>query len=377
MSAIAINRIAKEDTFLVFFYWLCLYFFERAKRFGASTAVAKTRLYGIAGACLGMMLASKYFPHYWGLIFLFYHFLGQNETNQPLTRRDFIWFYGGFAMFFVAFNPTVLLPSTLKYFMAYTEEETVTHHGYVLMGRIYANNFSASPGGLPMYFYPLLLAIKTPLTVLGAFVGGLIVAVRRRRHVGYLFLVFMLVLWIVPYSLFAAKWLRYILSLLPVVYICAAIGVVELYRYVVRWVNGAAVASVRAAVMTLLAIAFIGLPLVSSAKSAPAYSMYLNPLGMGREGYFFPHDEFYDAGLREAIEYVCQHAPPNAVIAGEAPPVFRYYQHRFGRDDLQFVATSTPPTGRVAAPSSRSCNPGASISRTRVSSRGSKPRRVP
>src|SRR6185369_7222551 len=115
---------------------------------------------------------------------------------------------GAFAACFLVFNPTVLLPSTLSYFAAYTNEETVTHHGYVLMGRIYANNFSASPGGLPMYFYPLLVGIKTPLLVLGAFLGGLVLAVRRRSERGSLFLVYMLVLWIVPYSLFAAKWLR-------------------------------------------------------------------------------------------------------------------------------------------------------------------------
>lgn len=336
--AITINRIAKEDTLLVFFYWSALYAYERAKRFGAALVPVRSKYYAIAGACLGLMLASKYFPHYWGLLFLFYHFAGRAETNQPLSRRDYAWLYGSFAVCFLLFNSTVLLPSTMQYFLAYTDEQTLTHHGYVLMGKIYPNNFSATPGGLPMYFYPLLLGIKTPIPVFVAFVVGLAIAVRRRAERGYLFLVFMFVLWIVPYSIFAAKWLRYVLSLMPVLYICAAIGAVETFRWLAARVGKIAVA--RFALAALLFVAVVVAPFGSALASAPNYSLYLNPLGLGRTGYFFPHDEFYDLGLREAIAYVCREAPPNAVVYGEAPPVFRYYQHEFGRDDIRFYQTS-------------------------------------
>ncbi len=342
VMAIAINRVAKEDSLLVLFFWLCLYFYECAKRYGASHVPAQSRLYGVAGACLGLMLASKYFPHYWGLIFLFYHFVGRNETNQPLTRRDFVWFYGGFALLFLALNPTVLLPSTLRYFIAYTEEETVTHHGYLLMGRIFPNNFSATPGGLPIYFYPLLLAIKTPLAILAASLCGVVIAVRRRRETAYLFLVFMFVLWIVPYSVFAAKWLRYILSLLPIVYMCAAVGAVDLVRSIARQASAQKRRTLRAVAAGALSVSLVALPTASAIAGSPFYSLYMNSLGMGRTGYFFPHDEFYDAGMREAIAFVCREAPRGALIYGEAPPVFDYYTRKFGRTDLRFVATSAP-----------------------------------
>jgi hypothetical protein len=342
ISAIAINRIAKEDTLLVFFYWASLYFYERAKRFGASRTCAQARMYGLAGASLGLMLASKYFPHYWGLLFLFYHFVGRNETNQPLTRRDYVWFYGAFAACFLLFNPTALLPSTLQYFAAYTDEQTITHHGYMLMGKIYPNNFSATPGGLPIYFYPLLLAVKTPFAVLGAFAIGLAVSVRRRSQTGWLFLLFMLVLWIIPFSIFAAKFMRYVLSILPVVYMLAAIGVVETYRFLAPRI---AFGDVRRAVLTstLACLVVVG-PIADAAAIAPNYSLALNPLGRGRTGWFFPHDEFYDAGLREAIAWICRDAPPNAVVYGEAPPVFAYYQRRFGRPDLRFRQLSATGT---------------------------------
>ena len=54
---------------------------------------------------------------------------------------------------------------------------------------------------MPIYFYPLLLAIKTPLPVLGAFLVGLIEVWKRRREPGPSFLLFMFLLWIIPFSL--------------------------------------------------------------------------------------------------------------------------------------------------------------------------------
>lgn len=348
--AIAINRLAKEDTMVVFFFSLCIYLYERAKRYGANHEPAQRRLFGLAGACLGLMLASKYFPQYWALLFLYYHVVGRSETNQPLTRADYVAFYGCFVAFFIAFNPTVLNPATLAYFVGYAREQTVTHHGYAVMGDLYANNVSATPFGLPVYFYLLLLGLKTPLPLLAAMVGGLVVAARRWRERGNLYLVLMFVLWIVPYSLFASKWLRYVISLMPVLYICAALAFVEAFRFVSRRWALASRRGAREAVAIGMGLVFVVLPAVSTARSAPIYSLYLNPLGMGRVGYYFPHDEFYDAGLREAIAVVCRDAPPNAVIYGEAPPVFRYYQRRFGREDLRYSQLSDTSRERPSDP---------------------------
>ena len=59
------------------------------------------------------------------------------------------------------------------------------------------------------------------------------------------------------------------------------------------------------------------------------------PLGGGRVGYYFPHDEFYVDGLREAIRFVCETAPVGATIAHETPGAARYYLERYNRTDLQ------------------------------------------
>ena len=57
--------------------------------------------------------------------------------------------------------------------------------------------------------------------------------------------------------------------------------------------------------------------------------------GFGRTGYYFPHDEMNDMGLREAIAQICDQAPEGASVGGETAPVFAYYFHKFGREDLR------------------------------------------
>ena len=42
----------------------------------------------------------------------------------------------------------------------------MTHHGYLMMGNFYFNEPAHLRGGMPFYFYLLLLAIKTPIPVL-------------------------------------------------------------------------------------------------------------------------------------------------------------------------------------------------------------------
>jgi len=86
--AIMGNRMAKEDTLLVFFTWLGYYFYLRAKKSVATSTRQAEGYYGMSGASFGLMLASKYFPHYPGLNFLFYALVRDKETYPPLRQRD-------------------------------------------------------------------------------------------------------------------------------------------------------------------------------------------------------------------------------------------------------------------------------------------------
>jgi hypothetical protein len=61
---------------------------------------------------------------------------------------------------------------------------------------------------------------------------------------------------------------------------------------------------------------------------------------LGRAGYFFPHDEFYDDGMREAVRFICKTAPRDATVFNETPGVVRYYLEKYTRTGLQSRALS-------------------------------------
>ena len=83
-------------------------------------------------------------------------------------------------------------------------------------------------------------------------------------------------------------------------------------------------------------------PAFTAYASAPHYALYSNVIGNRYTAYFFPHDEFYDDGLREAIQFACANAPAGATVVSEAPGVVRYYLAKFGRTDLQSRVLSDP-----------------------------------
>ncbi|MCA1556060.1 MAG: glycosyltransferase family 39 protein [Acidobacteria bacterium] len=354
VNAITYNRIAKEDTLLVFFMLFAFYFYLRAKQTSGYEPQAKKKFYLASAVSFGLMLASKYFPHYFGLNMLYHHLVAQRERapGEPRGRTPAIFYPVVFITFFLA-NPAVLLPQTWHYLTAYSSEGLLTHHGYLMGDTLYTNQMSSTPFGTPVYFYLLFLAIKTPLPLLIALVAGLTACARRWKQPGEAFLLLMFVLWIVPYSIVGAKWLRYALSLMPLVYMIAAVGIMWLLRLVAsrRAEDGERSGSfspLRRIVRAVILFFFIALPAWSTYAAGPHYATYTNALGAGRAGYFFPHDEFYDDGLREAIKYVADYAPVaehsmnSATIVHETPGVVRYYLQKFGRPDIVSRVLSDP-----------------------------------
>lgn len=345
VNAITYNRIAKEDTLLVFFLLFAFYFYLRAKQTSGHEAKRKRRFYGFSGISFGLMMASKYFPHYFGLNALYHHYfhVRKPEEGEPGGGVHPIY-YVMLAIAFLVANPAVLLPQTWDYLNAYSSEQMLKHTGYLMGDQLYKNNMASTPfWGTPIYFYALYLAIKVPLSVLLAAAIGLVVSLRRWRQPGHAFVLFMLFFWIVPYSLIGAKWLRYTLSLMPFVYMIAAVGIVWMLRrfseLVRRWGPDRALQFGAAAV---LVVGFVAVPAWTAYANGPHYALYTNALAAGRAGYYFPHDEFYDDGLREAIRYVCDTAPNGALIVNETPGVVRFYLEKYGRTDLQSRVLSDP-----------------------------------
>jgi hypothetical protein len=341
INAITHNRIGKEDSLLVFFMLFAFYFFVRAKQIPPAQKLDRYRRYAASAVSFGLMIASKYFPHYLGLNLLFHHnFHVRKPVPGDPSGKIPGWFFLVIIGTFLVASPAVLLPEVWRYMDAYMGERLLTHSGYLFAGQLYKNNMSSTPfWGTPVYFYLLFLAIKVPLWILIAFLVGLVISFRHWRHMGHAFVLFMFLFWIVPYSLIGGKWLRYTLSMMPFVYMLAAVGVVGLIRWgSARFFNGKRASIVFTAVMVAV---FVGLPAWTAFTHRPHYALYNNVFAAGKEGYFFPHDEFYDDGLREAIEYVCEVAPPGATIAHETPAVTRHYLAKFGRTDLNSQTISS------------------------------------
>lgn len=351
LDAIWFNRIAKEDTVYVFFMLSAFYLYYRAKHTPAMEASRQETTFALSGAAFGLMLASKYFPHYFGLNALFYTLVGyDSRNNRPLTRAMWARYFAGLVVTFVVFNPAVFFPQTWRYLWKYVNEEFLTHHGYLLMGKLLVNDVLQTPGGNHWYFYLLFIGVKLPLPVLAALVAGVFEIFRGRGEYpasrGYLFLRMMLVFWLVGHALVGVKFLRYTLTLIPVIYMTAAVGTVTLWRALAsltkliapndRFANALSTGLISAALV--IAPAFITIKTL--AGSYP--SLYVNVFGGNRLGYFFPHDEYYDLGARESIQFIAATAPAGSSIVSEIPGVVQYYLERFNRIDIRSRILSRP-----------------------------------
>jgi hypothetical protein len=336
VNAIAVNRIGKEDTFLLLFFLLAVFCYERAKRDGTTDASRAQRWYTASGAAFGLMLASKYMPQYLGIYALFNLLTDPDPgRNKPDRLRHF----GAMAATFFAANLPILFPSTWRYLASYVAGGLLVHHGYLYDGALYVTNVPISPLGVPATFYMRLLATKVPLVVLAALVPGAIEMVRRRGERGFVLLRVLAVLLLVPYSLMAAKFLRYSLPMLATVDLIAAVGLVSGVGWLLR--KGWLPMTTRVAVSGV-ALGVFGVGLVLAQQTAaPYYSLFQNAIGarINVETPAFP-EETYDYGVREATEAVATSAGPSAVVVSDAPAVVAHYLRSQSRPDIRVRSLS-------------------------------------
>jgi len=336
VNAIAVNRIGKEDTFLLLFFLVAVFCYERAKREGAADVAAAQRWYTLSGAAFGLMLASKYMPHYLGIYALFNLV---TDSNPGDNKPDRVRHFGAMAAAFLFANVPVLFPSTWRYLASYVTGDMLVHHGYLYDGALYVTNVPISPLGVPATFYLRLLATKVPLVVLAALVPGAIELVRRRRERGFVLLRVLAVFVLVPYSLMAAKFLRYSLPMLATLDLIAAVGLVSGTGWLLRkgWLSP--VTRVAAA---SVAVAVFGAGVVLAQQTAaPYYSLFQNAIGarVNVETPAFP-EETYDFGVREAVQHIAAVAAPSAVIVSDAPAVAGHYLREQPRRDIEVESLS-------------------------------------
>jgi hypothetical protein len=337
--SIALNRVLKEETPYTFFSVLAFYLYFRAKL--ASSEQEAKRWFTWAGIALGLDLASEYIAiAQFGLLIVIWNAANRvgiaSRQMGPYLRRLVVVM----GLVFVLCDPVVLSPANLKAMTRYSEEKTLQHRGYLMDGRLYLNNALTTPYGLPWYYYLWVLAIKTPLPVLAAGAAGIVLLFFERRSLISVFLRVTISLWFLCYSAAGSKWIRYLLPLLPSFYLAAGWAVEKFARWSRTRLRPLAWRPAVAA----CALALTVWPLVNTVNWSPYERLYLNVLGGGRAraGEWFPPDEVYDLGVRDAASYICRVAPPNARLAASDPMGMGFYADAFGRKDLAIVPLFDP-----------------------------------
>jgi hypothetical protein len=344
-SAIGFNRIAKEDTFLLFFFLLASVFWLRSQRL-AEAGEERPAYYWATAASCGAMMASKYVPQYFAALISYYHiFQGVPAARWRLGKPRFLLFFAIMGATFVLCNPTILLPDTWHQMFAFVSYKRLGHQGYEFMGTIYSHKLMDWLKGVPWYFYFVFMGVKLPPLTVAAFLVGLVPLLRRKLGDGRYFLFFWTLLGLLPYTLVGGKFTRYFAPMLPVVFITAAIGVQFAARVIARtcaalFGNGDVKAYARAMLASLVILS----SLWASASAAPYYRLYTNLIGGGpsKAGYYFPQDEFYDAYMRQVMFGIAQRARPGARVASETLALTAYYAQQVNRPDLVCVLLSDP-----------------------------------
>ena len=345
--AIAYNRIAKEDTFLMFFFLLANFFWLRGQRVAESEPNKNPeRYYWLTAVAFGAMLASKYVPLMIAIPVSYnYAFQKIPVTRWVVGKKRFIKFFLVMGVAFLIFNPTILLPDTWRAMLKFSTNRMMGHDSYEFFGRLYPHKFTDWLRGEPWYFYLALIATKMPLLPLAGFLGGFALLFRRKTGDGRYFLLIWFAIWALAFMPVGGKFTRYILSVLPAVIIAAALGIQFVARrfaqLCAQLLNNESIKSYAAA---MLSLAVVFLSVWSAARAAPHYRFYVNALAKRAVtgGQMFPQDEFYDAYMQQAMTQISGRARSGARVAGEIPTLATYYANRAGRSDLISVELSDP-----------------------------------
>jgi hypothetical protein len=343
-AAVGFNRIAKEDTFLVFFFLLANVFWLRGQKVAEAGKRRPEPFYWATAAAFGAMMASKYVPHFLAISGAYYYaFQGVAATRWRMGKKKWLVWFAVMGVAFVIFNPTILLPGTWREMLTFAGEKRIGHDSYEFLGRLYRNQMSLWLRGSPWYFYYVFIGVKLPVFVILGFVVGLPLLFLRRLGDGRYFLLFWLFFWFFPFTFLGGKFTRYFTFALPAVLLTSAVGVyyAALYASRVRLWGSAGDARIETARMLLFCIV-VGQSYNASVKAAPHYRLYTNAPGGGiaRAGTYFPHDEFYDASMGDIASAVARLAPTGARVASETPELLTYYLRRAGREDLRSVSLS-------------------------------------
>ena len=233
-TAIGFSRIAKEDTFLLFFFLLANVFWLRGQRAAESGKRNPNPYYWATAAAYGAMMASKYVPHLFA-ISISYYWVFQNlpETRWRLGKKKMLTFFVIIGLSFLLLSPTIVLPETWRQMGLFASNKRMGHDGYEFMGKLYTHRLDDWLRGTPAYFYVVFTWIKLPLLTLAGLIVGLPLLFRRKLGDGRYFILMWLFFWFFGFSFLGGKFTRYYTSALPAVLITSALGI----QFVGRWLG--------------------------------------------------------------------------------------------------------------------------------------------
>ena len=297
------------------------------------------------------MFASKYFFFLAPIPVVAYLWLRGTGTAWRMPLKRWAQLVGVALLVWMCLNWTPFLPSNWQYLRTYTTGGQTVHGSLFFMGRIYHNLVEYGLNGTPPWFYAVFAAVKlAPATFLFA-LAGLALAVAQRKPAHRIVLSWMGV-WFLVHSVSGSKWGRFFTSVLPAFLILAgyfAAVAIEWARR--RWPAspGQRAPALFAAATALL---LVGSEADAAVLHAPHYRLYISALGGGDQKvqWYFPHCDYFDAGFREAVQYVAARAEPGAELSTEIDWPSKLYAERAGRSDLLHTLVRRGRTCRSGRP---------------------------
>ncbi|MBV9182461.1 MAG: glycosyltransferase family 39 protein [Acidobacteria bacterium] len=328
--AVALNRLAKEETPLTFFTLLACYFYCRAQQ--ADSGESARRWYDLSAIGFGLAFASQYILHLLGLNALAWFLAGRMGLTPNPSRFSYKRFFLVIFLTFILVNPVVLFPSNFSGILHWLHHDGVTHTGYDFDGTLYMNFPSRLFAGVPWIYYFWLLLTKTPIPILVAVVTGSFMLLRERRTLASCFFLAFGVLQLAGLSVSGAKWVRYSLPVLPFLFLAGGYAVQAAWDRMREKRISPAFAGLAAA--TLFAAPFLALH-----AWAPYTSFYLNSIGGGRKNLarYFGQDEVSEFDTREVAQQVCSSANGGTRLATARPMSMTYYVANCDRTDIEVV----------------------------------------
>lgn len=336
--AIGFDRVAKEDSLVLFFLLLTLLFWVR----GQTQAELGNRRWRwnayAAGIAFAGLMASKYYPFLLAVPTAYYNVFRDLPVRRwDMGKKGWVIFLTLMGIAFLILNPTIMMPDTWGEMLKFSSENRIGHDSYEFMGEFYRNQMSAWLAGVPWTFYFVFIGVKTSFVTLVLFLIGLPIMVLRRLGDGRFLILLWAVVWLASYTFVGGKFTRYFTSAAPLVMIVAAVA----FCFILQNLSDRLADKRLVFVMQVVLFAgFVSAPLINAHLAAPNFRLFTNTFGMAGPGNYFPHDEFYDLSTREIVASISTTARPNAVVACETPALFAHYARLAGRGDLVIVSLS-------------------------------------